>query len=129
MLLTQQTANTNSFNNTPQNSLTALPAVNSKITFTRTAPPAPGSTPGVISINYPTNGSTNQCLNSILSWNEGTQNPTSFEVYFGTAASPPLAGTVTTTYYNPGLLAMNTTYYWKIISINGIGTGTSSGWL
>ncbi len=125
-LITQQTANTNSFSNAPQNNLTALPAVNSKITFTRTAPPAPGSTPGVISINYPLNASTNQCLNTILSWNEGTQNPTSFEVYFGTAASPPLVATISNTYYNPGPLNMNTTYYWKIIPINGLGAGTSS---
>ena len=126
MLLTQQTANTATFNNNPQNSLTTLPTANSKITFTRTAPPAPGAVPGVISINYPLNGSTNQCLNTILSWNEGTQNPTSFEVYFGTTASPTLAATVTTTYYSPGPLNMNTTYYWKIVPINGLGAGTAS---
>src|ERR1043165_5376925 len=43
MLLTQQTANTATFNNTVQNGLTTLPSANSRITFTRTIPAAPRS--------------------------------------------------------------------------------------
>jgi gliding motility-associated-like protein len=125
-LITQQSANTPTFNNSPNNNLTTLPSINSRILFTRTAPPAPGGTPSAITPNYPANNSTNQCLNTILSWTEGNQNPTTFEVYFGTAASPPLVATISETYYNPGLLAMNTTYHWKIVPINGVGTGTSS---
>ena len=125
-LITQQAANTNTFNNTPNNNLTTLPATSSNIIFTRTTPAAPSATPTAISINYPLNNSTLQCLNSTLSWTEGSQNPTSFQVYFGTSATPPLVATITNTYYNPGILAINTTYYWKIVPINGLGTGTSS---
>ncbi|MBI5541954.1 MAG: gliding motility-associated C-terminal domain-containing protein [Bacteroidia bacterium] len=125
-LITQQSANTSTFNNNASNNLTTLPAANSRITFTRTAPPAAVSLPSSVTNNFPANGATNQCLNTILSWKEGNDNPTGFDIYFGTAANPPLVvSNSPETYYNPGPLTINTTYYWKIVPRNAIGVGTS----
>jgi hypothetical protein len=124
-LITQQTANTATFNNTAQNGLTTLPSANSRIIFTRTAPPAPGAVPGCALINYPANAATNQCLNAILSWGNTGGVPTGYDVFFGTAATPPLvSANQGSHYYNPGALATNTTYYWKIVPKNGFGDAT-----
>lgn len=121
-LITQQTANTATFNNTVQNSLTTTPALNSKITFTWNTPAAPGAVPPCAVYNFPANGNTNSCLNTYLSWGSTGGVPTGYDVYFGTAASPPLvSGNQTTTYYNPGALAASTTYFWKIVPKNGFG--------
>lgn len=127
-LLTQQTANTATFSNTPQNNLTILPTTNSKIKFARTAPAAPTQIPSSIcqaKYEYPANGSTNQCLNQILSWTPGDGSPTSYDVYFGTANPPPYVTNTTHTYYNPGALNKNTTYYWKIVPKNAFGNATN----
>lgn len=127
-LFTQQSANSTSFSNTPQNNLTTLPAVNSKITLTRIAPAAATAIPSSVcqaTYNYPANGSTNQCLNQIISWSPGDGNPTSYNVYFGTSNPPPLVTSTSHTYYNPGSLSMNTTYYWKVVPVNGFGPATN----
>ncbi|MFH0865576.1 MAG: GEVED domain-containing protein, partial [Bacteroidota bacterium] len=127
-LFTQQTANTATFNNTPQNGLTTLPTINSKIILTRTAPAAPTLIPSSVCNvidNYPANGATNQCLNQILSWSPGDGSPTSYDVYFGTSNPPPFAVNTTQTFYNPGTLNMTTTYYWKIVPKNSFGAATN----
>ena len=126
-LITQQTANTATFGANPVNNLTVLPSVNSRITFERTVPAPPGAAPTCIKYNYPLNFSTNQCLNQILSWADASPAATSYDVYFGTSPTPPLVGNTTHTYYDPGNLVMNTTYYWKIVPKNSFGEYTSSG--
>ena len=121
-LLTQQSANSATFSNAVQNSLSTTPAVNSKLSFTLTAPAVPGSVPGNPSMNFPPNGATNRCPNSIVSWNMGTGFPTLYDVYFGTTNPPPLmASNHKPTYYDPGTLASGTTYYWKIVPKNSVG--------
>jgi len=127
-LLTQQTANTATFNNTPQNGLTTLPAINSKISFIRITPATPTQIPSsvcAVKDNYPANAASNQCLNQILSWSPGDGNPTNYKVYFGTNPSPPFVANTTHTYYNPGPLSMFTTYYWKIVPENSFGAATN----
>lgn len=136
-LITQQTANTASFGNIPQNNLTTLPDANSKITFTRTVPGAPTAIPSTycsIVNNYPSGGATNQCLNQIISWSPGDGSPTSYDVYFDEGINPPTTMRVNTTntYYDPNTipaysagLAKNKTYYWKVVPINGFGPATN----
>lgn len=124
-LITQQTANTATFNNTAQNGLTSLPQANSRITLTRTAPAPPSAVPGCALINFPANAATNRCFNTILSWGNTGGVPTGYDVYFGTAVSPPLvSANQGSHFYNPGALAANTTYYWKIVPKNGFGDAT-----
>ena len=130
-LFTQQTVNTATFSNSPKNNLgSTIPTTNTKIYFTRTAPPAATGAPSCGGASYyPANGATNQCLNSTLSWNAGDQNPTGYDVYFGTSfanvstcnVAAKLASNQPGVYFDPGALATNTTYYWKIISKNGSG--------
>jgi hypothetical protein len=62
-----------------------------------------------------------------LTWtapaSSGCNTATSYDVYFGTSATPPFLANSTTTSYQ---LAMNfnTTYYWQIRPKNGTGTAT-----
>ncbi len=98
---------------------------------------APGTTisgcctptvPGVATYVSPANGALNQNVCGVaLSWNApantGCNAATSYDVYLGTAASPPFLGNTTSTMYTlPFALADNTTYYWKIVPRNASGT-------
>lgn len=61
-----------------------------------------------------------------LSWtapaNAGCDGANSYDVYFGTIASPPFVTNTTATNYNhPSNLAPSTTYYWKIVPKNSMG--------
>jgi uncharacterized protein (TIGR02145 family) len=76
-------------------------------------PPAQPTNPN------PPNNSTNQQINSQLSWTctDPENDPLTFDVYFGTANPPPQVSTgQSTTTYNPGALSYSTTYYWKIVA-------------
>ncbi|MFN7933200.1 MAG: DUF4091 domain-containing protein [Bryobacteraceae bacterium] len=75
----------------------------------------------------PANGATGVSLTPSLSWS-GVSGATSFDVYFGTAASPPLVGNVAVAGYNPGTLSANTTYYWRVVAKNGSSTAASPVW-
>ena len=69
----------------------------------------------------PVDLATNQISATTLSWSAGSGTvPSGYDVYFGTAASPPLVSTnFGGTTYSPGFLLLNTTYYWKIVPRNG----------
>ncbi len=75
--------------------------------------------PGCANYVSPAASSTNISLSPTLSWTAGTGSTTGYDVYFGTAASPPLVSTnqVGTTYTPPTLTA-NTVYFWKVIPNN-----------
>jgi len=50
-----------------------------------------------------------------------------YDVYFGTSASPPLVkGNAGSKSYNPGMLQFTTTYYWKIVARDELGAQSSS---
>ncbi len=84
--------------------------------------------PGCVGSSSPLASSLGNSTISQLSWTAGSGNPTSYDVYFGTAITPPLVSTsLIGTTYNPGILNFNTTYYYKIIPKNS--TGAASGCL
>ena len=73
----------------------------------------------------PASGASLVPRNSIVSWQPGDGQPESYDVFFGTNASPAFIGNQTTTSFSPGLLQANTQYFWKIIPRNTNGIPTS----
>lgn len=82
--------------------------------------PAP---PSCAASQSPADLSTNNCLNSVLSWASGGGGPTGYKVTFGTNApnydnvlnNVDLGNVLT---YNPGILTPATTYGYKIVPYN-----------
>ena len=76
--------------------------------------------PYIPSHPVPDNGDTNVSITTDLGWSGGDPDPDDivrYDVYFGTT-SPPLlvSSNHSTSTYDPGILANDTTYYWRIIS-------------
>ncbi len=71
-------------------------------------------------------GSSNVELNQILSWTAGSGNPTSYDVYFGTAvdALVLVSNNQSGTSFDPGAYNPNTTYYYQVIPSNNAGDAT-----
>ena len=68
----------------------------------------------------PANDTTGVSVNTDLSWTGGdpdSGDTVTYDVYFGTSSSPPkLVGNQSGLSFDPGTLAYNTFYYWKIIA-------------
>jgi len=110
-LLTQQTVNTTTFSNIPQNALVALPASNSKLSFT---PPLPTAAPsGLTFTAISQSGMT-------LNWTDNASNEVGYAVYNSTDnvnfnfVFQTAAGATSTAV--TGLLS-GTTYYWKVYAV------------
>jgi uncharacterized repeat protein (TIGR01451 family) len=78
-------------------------------------------------LTSPANGATGVVLAPVLAWNPSTV-ATSYDVYFGTASTPPLVTNTAATSYAPGNLNASTTYYWQIVARNAAGTASSAIW-
>jgi subtilisin family serine protease len=96
------------------------------------APPAPTDP-------SPADGATSVDVNTDLAWSDGattalqsqeTTCPTTYDVYFGTTNPPTtLAGAdLIVPAYDPGLLAANTTYYWRVVAKNCCGQTDGPAW-
>ncbi|MHC4396964.1 MAG: hypothetical protein ACYS1A_15080, partial [Planctomycetota bacterium] len=95
--------------------------------FTTEAAPQP---PGQASNPSPANSETDVSVGTDLSWSAGS-GTTSHDVYFGTDSTPDsgeFQGNQTATTFEPGTMANDTTYYWRIDEINAVGTTTGSVW-
>jgi hypothetical protein len=75
----------------------------------------------------PNNGKTDVAINPTLSWTASYE-ITSHDVYFGTVYPGTFQGNQPGTSFNPGTLAPNTTYYWRIDEVDGYGTTTGTVW-
>ncbi len=77
----------------------------------------------------PANGATGVSTTPTLSWTGGDPdagNTVTYDVYFGTAASPPLVvSNNATTSYVPGALVAGTLYYWRIVARDNLGATTN----
>jgi hypothetical protein len=78
-------------------------------------------------LTSPANGTTSVTRTPTLTWNAVT-GATSYQVYFGTTASPSLVATISGTTYAPGTLAAGTRYYWRVVASNGTSSATSGTW-
>ncbi len=86
--------------------------------------------PNVPSSPNPTNHQTNVPTNTNVSWVGGDPDPgdtVTYDVYFGTASSPPkvVSNQSGTSYDPPGTLNYNTLYYWRIVAWDNHGASTA----
>lgn len=102
------------------------PGAGSSNALTFTTNPAPQQPPAAPTLPSPADTATNVSTTVSFTWTG--QGATSYDVYFGTAATPPLVGTALTASYNPGTLAPVTTYFWRVVARNNSGTVTSAVW-
>ena len=76
----------------------------------------------------PSDGATGVSLTPTLSWSASDPDPVhtlTYDIYFGTELSPPLVlSNQTGTSYQPGQLSSQTTYYWKIVARDNLGSET-----
>jgi len=100
---------------------------NSAATNAGGAIPILGAAPAAPVLVSPANGSTGAPLAANLTWNAAS-GATSYEVYFGALATPPLVTTTAGTSSAAIGLAANTTYYWQIVAQNSFGSAASATW-
>ena len=82
--------------------------------------------PSAASNPNPADGATAVSISADLSWSAtGADN---FDVYFGTTSPGTSVGNLTPQFYDPGILAATTTYYWRIDANNTAGITTGSVW-
>jgi hypothetical protein len=77
----------------------------------------------------PEDGEIDVSINELLRWTGGDPNSgdkLTYDIYFGTDSSPPLVGQTTQPAYDPGIMNLETMYYWKIV-VTDSGGLTDSG--
>lgn len=80
---------------------------------TTNQPPSAPSNPS------PSDGAQSLSQNTILSWtcSDPENDPTPYDVYFGTSNPPPKVSSIqAVSTFNPGILPVATTYFWKIVA-------------
>ena len=85
------------------------------------------STPDPATNPAPANAAVDVAITADLSWTAGS-GATSHDVYFGTSSPGTFQGNQAGTSFDPGTLANNTTYYWRIDEVNASGTITGTVW-
>jgi uncharacterized repeat protein (TIGR01451 family) len=88
---------------------------------------APSSAPAPPVLASPANGAPDVLPGFSLTWNASAR-ATSYDVYFGTASTPPLVANTTNIDYAPGALGYGTTYYWAVGARNALGANVSTVW-
>jgi Viral BACON domain len=98
-----------------------------------TVPQACAAAPTVPIAPTPANGALAVSIEQNLSWGGGNSQcaglTASYDIYFGTTSPPPLHhnnGGVKA--WDPGTLASETTYYWRIVAKDANGSTTGSEW-
>jgi hypothetical protein len=81
----------------------------------------PNTPPNCATNPVPANNATNVSVATVLSWTAA--DATSFDVYFGITPNPPFVGNIAVNSYQV-TLQTNTTYFWKIVPKNQIGSAT-----
>ncbi len=94
-----------------------------------------GAAPPKATNPNPANGATDVAVNTDVTWNGGSlllsgeAETYTYDVYFGTSASPPgVASGITATTYDPGTLNTASTYYWRVDTNNGSQTTMGDLW-
>jgi hypothetical protein len=83
--------------------------------------------PGQAASPGPADSATDVDVDADLSWTAGS-GAASHDVYFGTSSPGTFQGNQAATTFDPGTMANDTTYYWRIDEVNAGGTTTGSVW-
>jgi hypothetical protein len=83
--------------------------------------------PGTPATPAPPDGATGVSIDTDLDW-ANASGATSYDVYFGDANPPPLAGNTVTSAWILPTLAYETTYYWKVVAKNAAGSTPGPVW-
>lgn len=75
----------------------------------------------------PADEATGVSIGAILSWSPGID-ATSHDVYFGTTDPPPFEQSQDVTIFDPGTMANETTYFWRIDEYDGVTTHQGYVW-
>ncbi|MCW5979980.1 MAG: hypothetical protein KIT09_18000 [Bryobacteraceae bacterium] len=75
----------------------------------------------------PASGAKGQATSVTLRWSAAS-GAMSYDVHFGVASPPPPLGNTTATNYQVENLSKGTTYYWRVVARNGVGTTNSNIW-
>lgn len=85
---------------------------------------APASAPAAPQLVAPADGASGIPPGAVLSWNVSA-GAASYDVYIGTASTPPLAANTINLNYTFAGLGAGTTYYWAIGARNSVGASVS----
>jgi hypothetical protein len=113
----------------PPSSVTVTSSLGGSATSPVEGAPAP-TLPDQASNPNPSDGASSVSVSAILSWTAGS-GADSHDVYFGTNPNPgagEFQGNQTGNTFDPGPLALDTTYYWRIDEVNAYGTTTGAVW-
>lgn len=83
--------------------------------------------PGASSVPSPADDATGVSVTADLSWTAGSD-AVSHNVYFGDGNPPAYIGNQSAASYDPGTLAENTTYYWRVDEVGAAGTTAGGVW-
>jgi uncharacterized repeat protein (TIGR01451 family) len=86
---------------------------------------APSAAPPAPLLLSPADKATGVLPAPVLTWN-ASKAATSYDVYFGTASTPPLVTSTANLNYAYGTLSARTTYYWAIGARNSLGANVST---
>ncbi len=78
----------------------------------------------------PSNGGSRVSVQTLLGWDGGDSNAV-YNIYFGAnpnVESNPLFESISSSPYDPGILAVNTTYYWRVDAVSGVETNVGPEW-
>jgi formylglycine-generating enzyme len=84
--------------------------------------------PEIPSSPAPSDGATGHAVDVNLYWtcSDIDLEPLTYDIYLGTASTPPLVGSgLTSASYDPNSLSAGTTYYWRIVAHDNHGNETS----
>ncbi len=111
----------------PPSSVTVVSSLGGSATSPVAGAPTP-TLPGKAGNPNPSDGTTNVSVNTILSWTAGLGS-TSSVMYSGTDQGALVSqGSPAGTTFDPGPLALNTTYFWRIDEVNAQGTTAGVVW-